>query len=114
MINRFEANDIAKASSIPGQFFIRIRPNSGLSHYDGLPFVATCPYHITEEEYSRRQQAKWPPATRGMIVVGEQPQVQELPEEITPARSATPQTTPVLSTGTLGEVLRPRKNGDEK
>ena len=41
-------------------------------------------------------------------------QVQDLPEEITPARSATPQTTPVLSTGSLGEVLRPRTNGDEK
>ena len=109
IVNRFEGNDIARASSIPNQFVTRICINEGLAHYDGLPFVAKADFHITQEEYHKRLNAPWPEATPDTIIVGQQPQGEPQPK-LTPRKR---ERSPVLSTQTLDTALRPRKGAKE-
>lgn len=78
VINRYEANQILAASSKPNHFFVRI---ADMPEFRGLPFLARCPYHISEAEYKRRVNAPWPAQEPGMIVVGDtEPRSEDKPK----------------------------------
>jgi hypothetical protein len=111
MVDRLLPNDIGLSSSTQNQFISRICINEGLANYSALPFVTEADFHISQEEYDRRMNASWPEATPETIIVGQGPPAPLRPLERSPA---TPQRNPVLSTGSLGDVLRPRKENSEE
>ena len=71
LVNRLEINEIAAASSRPNTFILRVTDNQGYAHYDGLPFLARYGYHISQDEYRRRQRFAWPQPTAETILLGQ-------------------------------------------
>jgi hypothetical protein len=71
LVNRLETNEIAAASSRANAFILRVTDNQGYAHYDGLPFLARYAYHISEDEYRRRQNYSWPQPTAETVLLGQ-------------------------------------------
>jgi len=57
---RLWRNDIIDFSNHPQRSLVQIDRGHGFTQFGGYPFVITSKFHISEEEYKRREDAPWP------------------------------------------------------
>ena len=60
VVNRFTLNDVLLTSDHPFRSILRISRGEGYAQYGGLPVILESQYHISAEEYGRRQKLTWP------------------------------------------------------
>jgi hypothetical protein len=60
VVPRFTINDVSLTSDHPFRSFLRIGRGAGYAQYGGLPVIVESQYHISEDEYRRRQAIPWP------------------------------------------------------
>lgn len=74
LVPRISAQDAAYVSNDPHLSILRLTGvRKGYSQYRGLPFIAENGFHITEEEYLKRQKYSWPNAGKTMMISAESP-----------------------------------------
>ena len=62
VVSRFTQNDVLLTSDHPFRSFLRISRGAGYAQYGGLPVIIESSFHISAEEYRRRQALPWPNA----------------------------------------------------
>ncbi len=103
VVNRYESSDILMASAAPDQFLMRVNTNEGLAAWDGFPFVARCPFHVTEDTYKKRVTFPWPEKTPDTLVVGAMDQPAEAKQEAPTQSVPTPPADgPIITSGSFG------------
>lgn len=112
---RLRRNDILAASSQEMQSLIQVTRDGGLSQYGGFLFPMRSLYHITADEYRRRELTPWPSAKDhpGTIVPplhsardsGTPPRHGGVPKP-KPASPTSPPSAPVPKSDLLSEVER--------
>lgn len=60
VVPRLTENDIALVNDHPFRSILRISRSAGYAQYGGLPVIVESQYHITGDEYRRRQDMPWP------------------------------------------------------
>ena len=69
VVPRLTENDIALVNDHPFRSILRISRSAGYGQFGGLPVIVESQYHITEDEYHRRQDMAWPLA-EGTFIPG--------------------------------------------
>jgi hypothetical protein len=65
---RMMLNDLIELSDEPQSSVVLISRGQGLTQYGGLAFPVRSLYHITEDEYQRRNRAPWPGPTACTLI----------------------------------------------
>lgn len=60
---RFNTNDLLRVSARPEQCYMEVRDNHAFANFDGLGLIVETEFHISKQEFKRRQRAKWPQAS---------------------------------------------------
>ena len=60
VVPRITINDILLTNDHPFRSFLQIKRSEGYAQYGGLPVIIESRFHISEEEYRRRQSMPWP------------------------------------------------------
>jgi hypothetical protein len=69
VVPRLTENDIALVNDHPFRSVLRIGRSDGYGQYGGLPVIIESQFHITKDEYRRRQDMAWPLA-EGTFIPG--------------------------------------------
>ena len=65
LMPRISRNDIAMMSDHMLHSIVSIARGSGYARYGGLPVICKSDFHITKDEYDRRQRMPWPNGQKG-------------------------------------------------
>jgi len=65
---RLMQNDLIELSDASQLSILHIKRGEDYAQYGGYPFPVISLFHITQAEYERRSQAKWPESVEGLLV----------------------------------------------
>ena len=67
VVPRITINDILLTSDHPFRSILRVGRGAGYAQYGGMPVIIESSFHISEEEYRRRQRMPWPTAVGAFV-----------------------------------------------
>ncbi|MAT13673.1 MAG: hypothetical protein CMJ46_00160 [Planctomyces sp.] len=71
VVPRINGNEISRTSARQNTSLVHLTMDAGYAQFGGLPFTLYHDFHISFEEYLRRQNMPWPSDEPGMFVVDE-------------------------------------------